>query len=428
MSEGASAPGVGGLVEDLFRREFAHLVSALVRLLGPANLPLAEDVVHEALATAMQSWRLGVPDDPKAWILQVAKRRAIDVLRRDRRLEPLPGTGDGDRDGSGDAVETAVDAALSPEADAGNQLAMMFAICDDALATETHVTLILRLLCGFSAAEIARAFLIDVATIDRRLHRGRGHLRELGALREVEAMSEVDVAARQPSVEQALYLLFNEGYHGSDAETPLAPAMCADALRLVELLLTAEIARRPAVHALAALFCFHAARLATRLDDDGVMVPLAEQDRTRWDAALVEHGVRHLAASASGGELTRWHLEAGIAFEHTRAASLGETDWLKIAAYYDALLLLAPGPVVALNRGLALAELRGLDAGRDDLERLRDDPRMARYSFFWAALADLARRSGRTDEAQELYRRAMALAKSRAERSSYERRLQQLEN
>lgn len=409
----------GELLEDLFRRESAHLVAALARLLGPSNLALAEDVVHDALLGAMQAWRFGPPRDPKAWILQVAKHRAIDLLRRGRRLEALRPTLDSEWTLAG-----AVDLALSPEADGRNQLAMMFAICDEALSAETHVTLILRLLCGLSPAEIARAFLVDVATIDRRLHRGRARLRELGQLRDPGDAEEV--RARQPSVEQALYLLFNEGYHGSDEENPLRPAMCADAIRLAELLLAAGPAERGTVHALAALFCFDAARLGTRLDGDGVMVPLAEQDRTRWDHSLLLRGLRHLGASATGDRWTRWHLEAGIAFEHTSAASLAETDWGRIVGYYDALLALHPGPVVALNRGLALAELRGLDAGREVLSALADDPRLAGYSFYWGALADLERRGGRATEAGALYRRAVTLARSRAERRSYERRLREL--
>lgn len=369
----------------------------------------------------MQAWRFGPPDNPKAWILQVAKHRAIDIIRRDRRLEASPPELD-----SEPTLAVAVDIALSPEADAENQLAMMFAICDDALSSETHVTLILRLLCGLSPAEIARAFLVDVQTIDRRLHRGRTRLQELGQLHDVSAVD--DVRARQPSVEQALYLLFNEGYHGSDAESPLHPAMCADAIRLAELLLEASAVERGTVHALAALFCFNAARLATRLSEDGVIVPLAEQERSRWNRSLLERGLRHLGASATGDHWTRWHLEAGIAFEHTSASSVAETSWGRIVEYYDALMALSPGPVVALNRGLALAELRGLDAGRDALASLADDPKLAQYSFFWAALADIERRSGRTAEARTLYQRAVALAKSRAERRSYERRLRSLEN
>jgi RNA polymerase sigma-70 factor (ECF subfamily) len=413
---------VGRLVEDLFRRESAHLVAALVRLLGPSKLALAEDVVQDALLSAMQAWRFGPPDNPKAWILQVAKHRAIDVIRRDRRLE----ASEPDAASDGAALEGAVDVALSPEADAENQLAMMFAICDDALSPETHVTLILRLLCGLSAAEIARAFLVDVQTIDRRLHRGRTRLQQLGQIRDVTAAE--DVRARQPSVEQALYLLFNEGYHGSDAENPLHPAMCADAIRLAELLLAASAVEHGTVHALAALFCFNAARLATRLDDGGVIVPLAEQDRARWNRSLLERGVQHLGASATGDGFTRWHLEAGIAFEHTSASSVAETNWGRIVEYYDALMALSPGPVVALNRGLALAELRGPDAGREALASLADDPKLAAYSFFWAARADIERRSGHTAEARALYQRAVALAKSRAERLSYERRLRDLEN
>jgi RNA polymerase sigma factor (sigma-70 family) len=411
---GASA---GAVVEDLFRRESAHLVSALVRLLGPSNVALAEDVVHDALISAMHAWRFAVPDDPKAWILQAAKNRAIDVIRRDRRFEALK---------AGVDSGSAVDSALSPEADAENQLAMMFAICDDALSAETHVTLILRLLSGLSPAEIARAFLVDVQTIDRRLHRGRGRLQELGHLH--DALAATDVHARQPSVEQALYLLFNEGYHGSDADNPLHPAMCADAIRLVELLLAGSGVEHRTAHALAALFCFNAARLSTRLDAEGVFVPLAEQDRTRWNRSLFEQGVQHLGSSAGGDGWTRWHLEAGIAFEHTSAPSVAETDWERIVEYYDALLALSPGPVVALNRGLAVAELRGLDAGRAALLSLEDDPKLARYSFYWAARADIERRSGRAAKATALFRRAATLAKSGAERRSYERRLRELES
>lgn len=403
------------LVEDLFRREFAHLVVALVRLFGPSNVALAEDSVHDALIGALQAWRFGVPRDPKAWILQVAKNRAIDVLRRERRLEA-----------SDDALAGAVELALSPEADAANQLAMMFAICDGELSAETQVTLILRLLCGLSASEIARAFLVDVQTIDRRLHRGRTRLQALGRLDDVTHAD--DIEARQPSVEQALYLLFNEGYHGSDASIPLHPAMCADAIRLVELLLGASELRRPAVHALAALFCFVAARLATRLDDDGVNVPLAEQDRAGWDGSLVQRGIVHLGSSASGDSWTRWHLEAGIAFEHTIAPSLAETNWERIVAYYDALVELAPSPVVALNRGLALAEAAGIDAGLAAIAPLRAEPRLARYSFFWAALADLERRRGELDAARSHYEQAASLAESRAERVSYERRIARLGN
>jgi RNA polymerase sigma-70 factor (ECF subfamily) len=404
--------GAHELVDDLFRRESARLVSALVRFLGPSHVALAEDVVHDALVSAMQAWRFARPDDPSAWILRAAKNRAIDLLRRDRRFENRKS-------------ELSLDSALSPAAEIDNQLAMMFAICDDALSPETHVTLILRLLCGLSPAEIARAFLVDVQTIDRRLHRGRARLQELGELLDVAAN---DVRARQPSVERALYLLFNEGYLGSDPDHPLHPAMCAEAIRLVELLLEANGVEPATVHALGALFCFHAARLDTRLDAEGVLVPLADQDRSLWDRSLIARGIEHLGRSATGDRLTRWHLEAGIAFEHTCAESIAATNWPRILELYDALIAIAPGPIVALNRGLALAEVHGLDAGRDVLLALEADPKLAGYSFYFAARADLERRSRNLEVAKSYYRRAVELAKSRSERVSYERRLHALGN
>jgi RNA polymerase sigma-70 factor (ECF subfamily) len=404
-SEGTS---VAEHIDDLFRRESGRLLAALVRLLGPNQLALAEDVVQDALVSAVQSWRFGLPDRPTSWLAHVARNRAIDILRRDRRFDSL----------SESPAAESVTAILSPDADAENQLNMMFAICDDALSPETHVTLMLRWLCGFSAHEIASAFLVDTQTIDRRLHRGRTRLEELGTLGEVTRAEEV--IARQPSVEQALYLLFNEGYHGS--ERTLHPAMCADALRLVELLLSVSVARHSSAHALAALFCFTAARLTGRLSPEGVVVPLAEQDRGRWDRSLVDRGIVHLGESADGDRLTRWHLEAGISFEHTTAESAAQTNWTKILRYYDALLGICPGPVVAMNHALASAEVHGLDAGRSALASLEGDPKLAAYSFYWAARADIERRSGRGADAEALYLRAIALARSDAERRSYETR------
>ena len=191
-----------------------------------------------------------------------------------------------------------IDAALAPEADTGNQLAMMFAVCDQALTPETHVTLILRWLCGLSPREIGQAFLADTQTIDRRLHRGKARLRELGELVDVDCLT--DVEERRGSVLQALYLLFNEGYHGSNAREPVRPFLCTDALRLTELLRDTPATAHPDVSALAALFCFDIARLPTRQDAEGVFVPLEEQDRARWDRPLIERGLAHLGASAAG--------------------------------------------------------------------------------------------------------------------------------
>jgi RNA polymerase sigma factor (sigma-70 family) len=408
------------LVEDLFRREYAHLVSALTRALGPSNIPLVEDVVHDALLSAMHAWRFGLPRDPKAWIIRAAHNRAVDIIRRERRhralLPELATTA---------ALTDTIEVALAPSVDGANQVAMMFAVCDPAVTRETQVTLILRWLCGLSPKEIGQAFLVGTPTINRRLHRGRARLRRLGALPDVDRLT--DIEARRTSVLQALYLLFSEGYHGSNPQDPVRPFLCTDALRLTVLLLEDGATTHADVHALAALICFNTARLGTRVDEQGVFVPLEDQDRTRWDRRLIERGLAHLARSATGDHMSRWHLEAGIACEHAIAPSVRETDWDRIVVLYDLLVQQSPSPVVALNRALALAERDGVDAGSRALMELAGDRKLATYPFYWAARADLERRAERPAAARSSYERAIAFSRSAAERVSYERRLELLD-
>ena len=418
MDEAPAAASSAELVEDLFRKEYAHLVSALTQALGPSNLPLAEDVVHDALVSAMHAWRFGLPRDPKAWIIRAAHNRAIDLIRREQRhrsfLPELATT----------TLTDTIDAALAPAAESASQLAMMFAVCDPGLNRETHVTLILRWLCGLSPREIGQAFLADTQTIDRRLHRGRSRLRQLGRLPDVAELP--DIGARRDSVLRSLYMLFSEGYHGSNPQDPVRPFLCEDALRLTELLLDAKTTAHPDAHALAALFCFGTARLATRLDEHGVFVPLEDQDRSRWNRARIERGLLHLARAATGDHMSRWHLEAGIACEHAIAPSIKQTDWDRIIGFYQVLAQQSWSPIVALNRALALAERDGVDEGRRELVALAGERKLSRYPFYWAALADLERRAGRHAAARENYERAIALARSPAERVSFERRIESL--
>ena len=419
MDERPAAVSSTELVEDLFRKEYAHLVSALTRVLGPASIPLAEDVVHDALVSAMHAWRFGLPQDPRAWIIRAARNRAIDIIRREQRhrslLPELATT---------TALADTIEAALAPAAESAGQLAMMFAVCDPGLNRETHVTLILRWLCGLSPKEIGQAFLVDTQTIDRRLHRGRGRLRQLGGLPDVENLS--DIGARRDSVLRSLYLLFSEGYHGSNPHDPVRPFLCEDALRLTELMVDAKPPAHPDVHALAALFCFDSARLPTRLDEHGVFVPLEDQDRSRWDRARIERGLMHLGRSATGDHMSRWHLEAGIACEHAIAPSIQETDWDRIIGFYQVLARQSWSPIVALNRALAVAERDGIDAGRRELIALAGERKLSRYPFYWAARADLERRAGCHAAARQYYEQAIALARSPAERVSFERRIESI--
>jgi RNA polymerase sigma factor (sigma-70 family) len=418
MDEGPAATPSTELVEDLFRKEYAHLVSALTRVLGPSNIPLAEDVVQDALMSAMRAWRFGLPRDPRAWIIRAAHNRAIDIIRREQRQKSfLPELATTSLTGT-------IEAALAPAAQSASQLEMMFAVCDPGLSRETHLTLILRWLCGLSPGEIGQAFLVDTQTIDRRLHRGRSRLRQLGRLPDVDNLPDMDV--RRDSVLRSLYLLFNEGYHGSSPQNPIRPFLCEDALRLVELVLEAKATTHSDAHALAALFCFNGARLSTRLDQQGVFVPLEEQDRSRWNRTRIERGLIHLARAAIGDRMSRWHLEAGIACEHAIAPSIEHTDWDRIIGFYEILAEQFWSPIVALNRALALAERDGLDTGRRELIALAGEQKLTRYPFYWAARADLERRAGRHIAARENYTHAVELARSPAERVSYERRIENL--
>jgi len=393
------------------------MVATLTRIFGIEHLTLAEDVVQEALARALQTWPFyGIPENPSAWIMRVSRNLALDHARRASLFRHK----EAEIAAFLEHPETTEPVFTEAEIQ-DDRLRMIFACCHPQVPQDAQVALALKTLCGFSTAEIASAFLSSETAVAKRLTRAKQRIREARIPFEIPAGAEL--SARLESVLQTLYLLFNEGYHGSDAERLLQPALVADAVRLAELLLAADGIERSTVHALAALFHFNAARLPGRLDDDGVVLPLADQDRARWDRAHFERGIMHLGESASGEELTRYHLEAGIAFEHTRASSVEATDWAKILEYYALLGERTPSPVVALNHAVALAEVRGLDAGRAALTALEADPKLAQYSFYWAARADVERRAGNAAAAREHYERATALARSAGERRSYERRM-----
>jgi RNA polymerase sigma factor (sigma-70 family) len=407
------------VAEHLFRRESGRMVSSLVRVLGVAQLALAEDAVQDALVRALETWKFGcVPERPAAWLMRAARNRAIDLVRRRAHAERL-----------GPELLAALerDAAAEGEGDAGehaipdDELRLMFSCCDPTLAQPAQVAVILKYLCGFSVQEIAQAFLTTEAAVEKQLFRSRRALGELGALFEVG--DDAQVRERLPALQSAIYLLFNEGYHGAHPQHAVREDLCYEAMRLAELLSRLPAAAGPETQALLALFCFLAARLAARVDDDGNLLLLAEQDRGRWDRALIGEGLRRLDLSAQGHALTAWHVEAAIAARHAAAASFEETDWPSIRDLYDVLVRLRPTPVVALNRAIALGMAEGPEAGLRALSEVPDRERLARYPFFPAAMAELELRAGRPARAAELLRRAMLLARNRAEEELLARKL-----
>ena len=405
------------LADHLFRREAGRMVSSLVRVLGVRHLELVEDAVQDALVRALETWKFGgAPSNPAGWLLRSAHNRAIDLLRRqgsfDRLVPELAR-----------ALESTVPGEdLGEEAPpiADDELRLMFSCCDPALSPQAQVAVILKYLCGFSVREIAQAFLSGEGAVEKQLFRSRRALEERGALFEVR--QPVQVRERIPSVHGAVYLLFNEGYHGAHPERVVREDLCHEAMRL-GVLLTRLPAAGPETQALLALFCFLAARLPARVGDDGNLLLLAEQDRGRWDRELVAEGLRRLDLSAEGEALGAFHLEAAIAARHAAAPTFAGTDWSSIRELYDLLLGLQPTPVVALNRAIAVGMAEGPEAGLRALAGIEGRHRLARYPFFPAAVAEFELRAGRPGRAAAQLRAALLLARNGAEEAVLARKL-----
>lgn len=423
MPAAPNVPEVTRLLDHLFRRESGRLVAILTRHFGVQHLHLAEDVVQDALVRAMQTWPFtGVPQNPSAWLLQTAKNRAIDVTRRGtiwrgKQPELVP------------LVEDCLQSALtasSPEFEDeihDSQLRMMFVCGHPGLPVETQVALTLKTLCGFGEREIAAAFLSTEAAVMKRLVRARQFLREEGVA--VELPPAAELAPRVEMVLQALYLMFNEGYKASQGDTLLRTDLCAEAIRLAELLAAQPLGDRPATRALLALMHLASARLPTRTDGDGGLLLLADQDRSRWDQAQIRRGLRHLAASGTGAAVTRYHLEAGIAASHCLAPSFAATDWKQIVTLYDSLLELDGSPIVALNRAVAVAQANGHRAGLAALDQIKNRAALENYYHLHSVSGQLWLDAGEKAKAAGCFRRALELAALPAERALLEKRLAQ---
>jgi RNA polymerase sigma-70 factor (ECF subfamily) len=406
--------------EQLFRREAGRMVSALTRVFGVHNLALAEDVVQDALCRALEVWKLrGVPENPSAWLMATAKNRALDALRRERTARTFAPELSRMLDSEWTLAPATLSlfAARSIEDD---QLRMMFSCCHPRLAEEAQIALVLNILCGFSVEEIASALLAGEAGIEKRITRSKKVLAGSTALFE---LGDGELGARLSAVQRALYLLFNEGYHGANPVAAVRVELCDDARRLVALLCSEPRTATPATHALAALMCLHAARLPARLDDGGELRGLFEQDRARWDQSLVSEGIHWLDLSARGEELSEYHVEAAIAAVHARARSAEETDWRAIVGLYDTLAVIRPSPVVALSRAIAVAQEGGPEQGIAAIAAIEDKQRLHGYPFYFAALGELELRCGHDAQAREHFERALGLARSPHERRFLEQRV-----
>jgi RNA polymerase sigma factor (sigma-70 family) len=408
------------LDEHLFRRESGRIVAALTRIFGVHNLALAEDVVQDAFCRALEVWKVrGIPEKPAAWLMTTAKNRALDVIRRERTARTFAPE-------MGRLLETewtiasVVDEAFAAHTIRDEQLRMMFSCCHPRLSEEAQVALILNILCGFGAHEIAGAFLAGRAPIEKRISRGR---KVLAGARRLFDLSDAEFTVRLSAVRRALYLLFNEGYHGASGESAVHGELCTEAMRLTALLSEYPPAATPETDALASLMCLHAARLPARLDSAGDLNPLLDQDRSRWDGRLVSQGLELLERSAVGQGVTAYHIEAAIAAAHASAPTMDETDWALIVSLYDRLMTIGPSPVVALNRAIAIAQRDGAERGIEELHAIGDRERLRRYPFYPAAMGELELRLGHREAAREHFSAALALARNPTEQRFLERRV-----
>jgi RNA polymerase sigma-70 factor (ECF subfamily) len=409
------------LSEHLFRHEAARMVAVLTRIFGIHNLGLAEDVVQDAFCRALEVWPFrGMPANPSAWLMTTAKNRALDVLRRERTRRTFAPE-------LGRMLETewtltpVVEELFGAHAIKDDQLRMMFSCCHPRLGEPAQVALVLHILCGFGVSEIASAFLSSGAAIEKRIGRAKKVLARSKTL--FDLTKKADFSRRLSAVQRALYLLFNEGYHGASAESAVRVELCREAMRLGALLREHPQAATPATCALAALMCLHAARLPARVDGSGGLTSLLDQDRSLWDGELVKEGQRLLELSASGRELTEYHVEAAIAAVHATARCVEETGWGQIVSLYDTLMTIRPSPVVALNRAIAVAQHEGPARGLEELRGINDSDRLASYPFYPATLGELELRNGRRGIAGQHFRAALALARNPMERQFLEQRV-----
>ena len=402
------------LIPHLFRTEYRKIVSVLCKYFGLDGIETAEDIASETFLTAAQAWGLGgIPPNPTAWLYAVARNKAKNHLQRSHLYST---TIRPNLQGAQETTDHLID--LSPQNVIDSQLRMMFAICHPSISTGAQIGLSLRILCGFGIEEIANAFLTGKDTINKRLFRAKEILRQGRISLELPAPAEIE--QRLSPVLATIYLLFNEGYYSVSQDKTLRKELCLEAMRLCTMLVGNEATDRPQVNALLALMCFHASRFEARLDKDGAIVLYQDQDTSLWNEDLISKGGYFLRRAASGDKLSKYHLEAGIAYWNTQPADTRE-KWENILQYYNQLLQMEYSPIAALNRTYALSKANGREEAIAEAEKLQ----LTDNHFYFALLGQLYKEVHR-QKAIENFRQALNLAKTRTDKQAIQKQLDQL--
>ena len=413
-------------INHLFRQESGRMVSVLLKIFGSNNLELAEDVVQDALISALETWKIkGVPDNPKAWLYRAAKNKAIDMLRKEKFSESIDFE-DPERQllKSEYTLANTMEQLWDDDSIKDDFLAMMFACCHPEISEENQITFILKSLCGFSTKEVASSFLTSEDTISKRLYRTKEFFRKSGTRPKIPSSNEI--VPRTKAVLNSIYLMFNEGYNSTHADELVREDLITQALLLCRSLTEHEKTNLPEVYALMALMCFHASRSKSRVSEEGEMVLLADQNRNLWNQELITLGNQYLNQSAFGKSMSMFHLEAAIASAHCAAQKFEDTDWKLILNCYDQMLAVSEDPVVRINRSIAVAEISGAKTALESLKQLEKDSRIQKYYMYHSVVGEFNERLNQHQLARNHYELAKRLTQSEREKSFLDGKLKKL--
>ena len=407
---------INQLTDHLFRHESGKLVSILTRIFGPENLETAEDVVQQTFVDAIGIWRLkGIPDNPSAWLFRVARNKAIDFIRRNKHSVQFDFS-DNERAllKSEYTIAATMDNLWKEDFVADDMLRMMFTCCHPEISDENKITLILKSLCGFSTAEIAKTFLTSEDTVSKRLYRTKEFFRQKKI--KLEIPSPADLKKRTDAVLNSIYLLFNEGYNSTHSDDLIRNDLINEAMLLCRLLTENSYTQQPETFALMALMCFHSSRSESRLTEQGEIILLPHQDRGKWNFKLIDQGNDYMNKAAFGDSISTYHLEAAIAFEHCMAESFDKTNWKRILELYEWLCTISPSPITEMNKAVAIMQVYGASEALTSLQNIPNKKKLETFYLYYSLFGEVYSRLHDLEQARKSFEMAIQLTGSQTEK------------